>query len=85
MNKYITLLIIIFLAIVIEPLFYRKTHMEGFNNFNTCLNKGFTKEFCIQTPVSFRGSNICRCNNGMLGQIIPGWITQCICPATINL
>lgn len=85
MNKYIILLIIIFLAIVIEPLFYKTAHVEGFDDFNTCLNKGFTKEFCVQTPVSFGGPNICRCENGMLGQIIPGWISQCICPGTINI
>ena len=84
MNKIILLLLIIFIAIISEPIFHNGTVLEGFGNFSECLNKGFTKEFCVQTPVSFSSPTICRCENGMIGQIIPGWVSQCICPEMIS-
>jgi hypothetical protein len=52
---------------------------EGFSNYNRCRKKGFSKEFCVQTPnaVSFPGS--CMCSDGSLGRLLPGWQGRCIC------
>ena len=57
------------------------TAKENFTNFNTCRARGFSKEFCVQTPnaVSFPGS--CRCPDGSLGRYLVGWRGQCICDA----
>lgn len=52
---------------------------EGFS-FSQCMNKGFTKEFCVQTPVSYGGPTVCRTEDGRLGQILVGWGGQCVTP-----
>lgn len=54
-------------------------NQEGFT-FSQCINKGFTKEFCVQTPVSYGGPAVCRTEDGRLGQILAGWGGQCIAP-----
>lgn len=84
MNKFLWLMIFILVALITEQIFNNGNILEGFNDFSECLNKGFTKEFCVQTPVSFSSPTMCRCENGTIGQTIPGWIGQCICPAMIN-
>ena len=58
----------------------RSAGQEGFS-FSQCMNKGFTKEFCVQTPVSYGGPAACRADDGRLGQILTGWGGQCITPA----
>lgn len=54
---------------------------EGFNNisYNECRNQGYTKEFCLQTPVSILGPGYCLCRNGLLGFREPGFRGRCVC------
>ena len=52
---------------------------EGFS-FSQCMNKGFTKEFCVQTPISYGGSAMCRAEDGRLGQVLAGWGGKCVTP-----
>lgn len=56
-----------------------KKNKEGFNNFDECRSKGFSKEFCVQTPTSVIGPNACICQDGKIGQILPGFGGECIC------
>jgi len=46
-----------------------KSIKEAFGNYsyNECRNQGYTKEFCLQTPVSVLGPGYCLCRNGLLG------------------
>ena len=48
--------------------------IENFDS-NECLNKGYTKEFCLTQP--YPGT--CRCDNGQVGKIIPGYGGECVC------
>lgn len=54
---------------------------EGFTNhsYNECINQGYTKEFCVQTPVSVLGPGYCLCRNGLLGFREPGFQGRCLC------
>jgi hypothetical protein len=53
---------------------------EGFSsNYNSCIAKGYTKSFCVQTPTSAYGPSSCLCEDGKLGRIIPGFGGQCVC------
>jgi len=58
-----------------------KNTKEGFTNqsYNECINQGYTKEFCIQTPVSVLGPGYCLCRNGLLGFREPGFQGRCVC------
>ena len=46
-------------------------------NYDTqdCLNKGYTKEFCLTRPDPGK----CRCENGQIGKIMPGYGGECVC------
>ena len=61
------------------------TTPEPFSNFDLCRSKGFSKEFCVQTPaaVSFP-DGMCRCSDGRLGRYMPGWQGECVCPQIIH-
>jgi len=53
---------------------------EGFSsNYNSCIAKGYSKSFCVQTPTSVYGPSSCLCEDGKLGRIIPGFGGQCVC------
>jgi hypothetical protein len=53
---------------------------EGFSsNYNSCIAKGYSKSFCVQTPTSTYGPSSCLCEDGKLGRIIPGFGGQCVC------
>ncbi len=55
---------------------------EGFSSrdsYNECINQGYTKEFCVQTPVSILGPGYCLCRNGLLGFREPGFQGRCVC------
>lgn len=59
-----------------------KNLKEGFGNhhsYNECINQGYTKEFCVQTPVSVLGPGYCLCRNGLLGFREPGFQGRCVC------
>jgi hypothetical protein len=67
----IGLIVIFILLIVFSPV------VEGFTSSSTeeCLAKGYTKEFCLQNPLP----GMCRCDDGSVGTIIPGFKGECIC------
>ena len=71
-------IIIIILIILFIYLFKKNKIIEGFD-YGNCINSGYTKEFCIQTPTSTYGPNSCLCSNGNLGYKLPGYGGQCVC------
>lgn len=52
---------------------------EGMTSYGDCLKSGFTKEFCVQTPISTFGPGFCQCDNGQIGQRMPGFKGECVC------
>ena len=69
------LILILFFAILTQPM----VNLEGFTTFDECRQKGYTSEFCVQTPVAFGGPASCQCLDGSLGIIAPGWRGACLC------
>lgn len=75
--------IIMIIAFIISYFFGKTKTTETFvPSFNRCRAKGYSKEFCLQTPWS---SNICRCPNGMIGKRLPGFRGACVCHPTLLL
>jgi hypothetical protein len=57
---------------------------EGFTtNYNQkytdCIKNGYSKEFCVQNPISVGGPSTCMCDNGRRGRILPGYQGECVC------
>lgn len=52
---------------------------EPFSSFNRCRARGFSKEFCLETPAGAIGPNSCTCSNGMVGKYVPGFRGHCVC------
>ena len=52
---------------------------EGFQShaFASCVNGGFSKEFCLQNPPM---PGQCQCRNGAVGMFQPGFKGRCVCP-----
>ena len=63
----------------IFPLLKKDIATEGMTNYNKCRGQGFSKEFCVQTPTSVFGPSICQCDDGQLGQYLPGFQGECVC------
>ena len=51
-------------------------------SFSSCLNQGFTKAFCSQTPTGVMGPGTCRCLTGEIGRREPGFGGACVCDGT---
>jgi len=70
------LFIIVLFSIINKPL-----TQEGFTSskYDSCRAKGFSKEFCVQTPISAYGPSSCLCEDGRLGRFIPGFGGECVC------
>lgn len=51
---------------------------EGFQShaFASCVNGGFSKEFCLQNPPM---PGQCQCRNGAMGTFQPGFKGKCVC------
>jgi hypothetical protein len=79
-----TTLCILALVIVFSFLFGYKT-VEGFNTYQECRDKGFTKSFCVQTPVAAVGVGSCQCEDGSLGLILPGFRGSCLCGENLRV
>jgi hypothetical protein len=83
--KLIKFLIIVLLLISSNLVFdsisnYQKRNTENFTPFyQHCINNGYTKEFCSQTPTSVLGPSGCLCHDGSVGNIIPGFGGRCVC------
>ncbi len=69
-----------FLVLIALAIFFLKTTREGFSpSFNKCRAKGYSKEFCVQTPTTHLWPGTCQCPNGMLGRRLPGFGGKCVC------
>lgn len=73
-------LFIIFSVIVIMSIFQRNT-IESFSSrsYRRCRHKGYTKQFCLQTPFTNMNTDTCMCENGNVGRRLPGFRGKCIC------
>jgi len=83
MNQVFFATALILLFVIITSLFattYRDNvnRKEGFS-YNDCRNKGFTSEFCVQTPIATAGVGTCLCDNGDIGIQLPGFGGECVC------
>ena len=68
------------LLLIIFAVFVLRKRREGFSSaFNNCRAKGYSKEFCVQTPTTHFGPGACRCPNGALGRRYPGFGGKCVC------
>ena len=56
-----------------------ETVQEGFQTYDQCRNLGYSKSFCVQTPVSVFGPAGCMCADGRMGQTYPGLRGGCLC------
>lgn len=72
----ILLLIILTLLIVLLIIKYSRYPKESFSDYLQCLQKGFTKTFCVTNKPS---PDSCLCDNGNIGKIIPGFKEECVC------
>lgn len=54
---------------------------EGFQTYQECIDAGYTKSFCVQTPSSVPalGPGSCVCADGRLGRYLPGFRGECVC------
>lgn len=58
---------------------------EGFSgSFADCRSKGFTAEFCVQTPIATQGVGTCLCDNGSMGLLMPGFGGECVCQMALE-
>jgi hypothetical protein len=57
---------------------------EGFQTYQQCRDLGYSKEFCVQTPVSLFGPAGCMCPNGQMGKVYPGLRGGCLCSNNVN-
>lgn len=59
-------------------------NFTGEMSYNDCIGKGYSKEFCVQTPTSVLGPSGCMCPNGSLGRRLPGFRGRCVCDEDYN-
>lgn len=59
-------------------LYLRETFTTGIS-YSECRATGYSKDFCVQTPVSLFGPAGCLCEDGSIGMIHPGLRGQCLC------
>lgn len=78
MKSNLDTIIFCILAIAAGYLVYtnvtKSQNREGFT-YNQCRNQGYTKEFCGTNP----WPGICRCPNGLVGRVLPGFMGECVC------
>lgn len=73
---FIALLLLISTVAVL--ILIRKPTVEGLNTtYQQCRQAGYTKEFCLETPLPHK----CKCSDGTIGIILPGFRGECICNA----
>jgi|10_taG_2_1085330.scaffolds.fasta_scaffold27267_5 hypothetical protein len=78
MNKYFLCISFFVLLGITINMFYSNIK-ETFTNFTECRKSGYTKEFCVQTPISAFGPSVCQCADGTIGKLIPGMQGECYC------
>jgi len=80
--KYLKVILASIALAVLILLLNRKEKTDDFyasGDFESCIEEGYTKEFCVKTPVSLFGPSVCMCDNGKVGRYIPGFKGKCIC------
>lgn len=61
------------------------TTPESFSNFKQCRARGFSKEFCIQTPAAVSLPDaLCLCSDGTRGRYKRGHQGESVCPQVIH-
>ena len=78
--EVINIMKVILLALfcLLLAMFLVRSSKEGFS-YNDCRSKGFSKEFCVTTPIAAQGTGICLCDNGSVGLQMPGFGGACVC------
>lgn len=67
---------------LVAYLYFNRNINETFMNIPTydeCREKGYTKEFCVQTPTLYFGPAGCLCPDGSQGIVHPGLRGECLC------
>ena len=73
-----TVVLAVMLLAYLGSLIPSKSKKEGFQShaYASCVNGGFSKEFCLQNPPM---PGQCQCRNGAVGTFQPGFKGQCVC------
>ena len=50
--------------------------LEGFGDYDSCIEAGYTKSFCVTNPLP----GMCLCKDGSLGTHMVGFKGACVCP-----
>ena len=84
MNLYYIFLIIIVVILVLYYLIKNKyintePFVDTHNRYLACREKGYSKQYCLQSPYSRYPMFQCTCKNGLLGQRLPGIKQRCSC------
>lgn len=79
MKNYNKIVVMLFLFLLILFVSSRNTIIETFQSYSDCIQSGYTKEFCVQTPTSVFGPSVCQCEDGSIGRIYPGFRGKCVC------
>ena len=74
-NFIILIFLIIVLILLLINWYKKNNNIESLTNYQKCLKKGFTKQFCQINNYPYS----CRCINGSLGRLIPGLKGECLC------
>ena len=73
-------LILFIIIVTLIYFFYNYSVIEGFSSdYLRCIKKGFTKEFCVQTPISQFWPGTCQCSDGSIGRYLVGFRGECVC------
>ena len=51
---------------------------EGFD-YSRCRGKGFSRGFCVTTPIGSLGAGACKCADGADGILMHGYGARCVC------
>ena len=73
-----TVVLAVMLLAYLGSLIPSKSKKEGFQShaYASCVNGGFSKEFCLQNPPM---PGQCQCRNGAMGTFQPGFKGRCVC------
>ena len=77
--KFVILVIIILLLLI----WILRGSREGFATYNDCIQDGYTKEFCVRTPTSVMGPDVCMCEDGSIGKRLLGFRGECVCDSRL--
>lgn len=81
LNFFIIVFLLIFSNLIMHSLNIKTITPESFTSggYQHCINSGYTKEFCSQTPISVLGPSGCICHDGSVGYLAPGFRGYCVC------